>query len=267
MNNVCICLGKRANLPFIPKFSEFSLYSIEELCYYFMERSYVIDEDIVCRELVDWIGQELGLTELASELDFNLRKRVSASIFVFIILEYCGIYSQEAVKKTERIIREQSLLPFFERWKKRADYHYQMGKFSQAIQIYFYLLQDLPEEETQKKSILYYNIASIYAMDFAFEKACEYYEKSFELQPDTQTRVAFLLAKRMSMDDFHFGGYMREHPQWEQEFTRVNQSMYLVNQKWENSRTKEILTHVSEHTEDRKELIRNLKKDFRRQTM
>ena len=41
------------------------MYSIEELCYYFMERVHLLDDSVVSEELVNWIRHECGLTELA----------------------------------------------------------------------------------------------------------------------------------------------------------------------------------------------------------
>ena len=46
MNNVCLCTGNYAKNPFYLKFSDISLYSIEELCYYFMERVHLLDDSV-----------------------------------------------------------------------------------------------------------------------------------------------------------------------------------------------------------------------------
>ena len=82
MNNVCLCIGNYAKNPFYIKISDISLYSVEELCYYFMERVHLLDDSIVSADLVNWIRRECGLTELADELDVYVRKRVSVAAFV-----------------------------------------------------------------------------------------------------------------------------------------------------------------------------------------
>ena len=55
MNNVCLCVGNYAKTPYYVKISDISLYSIEELCYYFMDKVYLLDDSIVSAELVRWV--------------------------------------------------------------------------------------------------------------------------------------------------------------------------------------------------------------------
>lgn len=264
MNNVCMCIGKRATSPYRPKFSEFSLYSIEELCYYFIERSYVIHEDLVSHELVDWIKEECDLPDLAAQLEEDVKKKVSPVIVVSTILEYTHIYSDETVKKTEHILREQASLRPYDRWKNRADYYYQMGRFRQAMDIYFYLLEKLSEDEAEKRAVLYFDIASVLALEFDYEKACSYYEKSFELLPERQTLISMLMAKKMGLNDYNYGAYRRENPDWEKEFLEVDSRLNGANAKWQESRTKEILDCFCNSREEKTALIKNLKKDYRR---
>lgn len=266
MNNVNICVGRRASNPFTPKFSEFSLYSIEELCYYFIERCYVIHEEVICVELVDWIRDECGLKELALKIESDVRKKLSPAVIVPEILEYVGAYDEDTIRKVEKILREQANLRPLQRWKKRADYYYQMGRFRQAFEIYFYCLKNLSEDDTEDKAILYYDLASIFALDFDYTKACEYYEKSYGLRPQRQTRVAFILAKKMQLNDYSFGAFMRENPQWKDEFEEASVRFENIKNQWEESHTKEVYEKVCKDFNGKKELIKNLKKDYRRQT-
>ena len=117
MNNVCLCIGNYAKNPFYLKFSDISLYSIEELCYYFMERVHLVDDSIVSAELVNWIRYECGLVELADELDVYVRKHVSAAAFVSTIFEWTGMYDERIVKQIDRTLKEQSGLTAIERYK------------------------------------------------------------------------------------------------------------------------------------------------------
>ena len=259
-----MCIGKRATVPYQPKFSEFSLYSIEELCYYFIERSYVIHEDLVSMELVDWIRDECQLPDLANLLTPDVKKKVTPAIIVTTILEYTRIYNDETIKKTQRILKELSSLRPFERWKQRADYYYQMGRFRQAMDIYFYLLENLSEDESDTKAVLFFDIASILALQFDYERACVYYEKSYAIVPQRQTLIAMLMAKKMGLNDYNYGIYRRENPQWEEEFLNVEERISQADAKWQESRTKQILDNLCNSREEKTALIKNLKKDYRR---
>ena len=151
MNNVCLCIGNYARNPFYIKFSDISLYSIEELCYYFMERVHLLDDSIVSAELVNWIRHECGLPELADELDVYVRKRMSVASFVSTIFERTGMYDSSTVKQVDRILKEQSNLTTIEKYKKRAEYLYQQGRFRQALAIYSELVAYIPSGDSAGK--------------------------------------------------------------------------------------------------------------------
>ena len=108
MNNVYLCVGNYAKKPFYVNFSDISLYSIEELCYYFIDRIYLLDYDMMNQQLVDWIRTECGMTKLADELDVYVRKHVSVAAFVTTILESTGLYDENTIRKVDRVLKEQA---------------------------------------------------------------------------------------------------------------------------------------------------------------
>ena len=198
MNNVCLCVGNYAKTPYYVKISDISLYSIEELCYYFMDKVYLLDDSIVSAELVRWIKLECGLTELAEELEIFVRKRMSAASFVTTILERTNMYDESTIKRIEQILKEQANLSSTDRYRKQAEYLYKQGRYRQALIIYSELLDYLPKRDNLARAQLYYNIATIYAMDFAYNKAADFYYESYRLYPDRQARLAYILACRRS---------------------------------------------------------------------
>lgn len=275
MNNVCLCVGKYAQNPFYVKFLDISLYSMEELCYYFLERVHMLDDAVVSADLVRWIRIECGLPELADELDVYVRKHMSVSAFVTTILEKTGIYDANTVKKVEHILKEQSSLTMAQRYKKRAEYLYQQGRFRQALAIYSDLAEHIPSADTAELALIYYNMASIYAMDFAYEEAAGFYYQSYQIKPDAETRVAYILAKKMALSDYAFGSFRRENPSWEEDFLRADALFAAAREKWDNSKEKALATELLELKSSvwrescRKrmgELLEQLKKDYRRQT-
>ncbi len=275
MNNVCLCVGNYAGTPFYVKFLDVSLYSMEELCYYFMDKVYLLDDSIVDPELVNWIRKECGLPELAEELEVYVRKRVSAATFVSTILERVGMYDENTIRKIERILKEQSSLTMIERYKRQAEYFYRQGRFRQAFVIYSELLEYIPERDNVGRALMYYNMASIYAMDFAYVQAADYYYESHLLYPDKKTRLAYILACRRYMTDYAYGAFKRENPDWEKEFAQVEELCAQVEERWQTSKERRLL---SEWLDDKRkgsmeayyrkagELIGQLKKDYKKQT-
>lgn len=275
MNNVCLCTGNYAKNPFYVKISDISLYSIEELCYYFMEKAYLLDDSIVSAELVNWIRHECGLTELADELDVYVRKRVSAAAFVSTILERTGMYDDNTIRQIDRILKEQSSLTTIEKYKKRAEYLYQQGRFRQALAIYRELVDYIPARDSAGRALLYYNMASIYAMDFAYRQAADLYYEAYLLHPDKQTRRAYILANKKALTDYAYGTFKRDNPDWEDDFIRVDQLCAQADAKWLDSRERQLVTELANlklsgqmemYYQQSQTLIKQLKKDYKRQT-
>ena len=270
MNNVYLCIGKYAKKPFYVNLSDIYLYSIEELCYYFIDKIFFFDYDIVNQELVDWIRTECGMQELADELDVYIRKHVSAAAFVTTILEKTAIYDENIIRKVDRILKEQAELSQFERLKKRAEYFYQTGKFRQSLLIYTELLAQTPKQDTEIRAMLLYNMASVYAMNFEFALAADYYFESYRLVETKQTRQAYILANRKAMTDFSYGSFKREHAGWQEDFEEVEKSILEAEEAWMESKQKNLLEGWKERVsyyQENGDLMQKLKEDYRRQTM
>ena len=275
MNNVCLCTGNYAKNPFYLKFSDISLYSIEELCYYFMERVHLLDDSVVSAELVNWIRHECGLTELADELEGYVRKHVSVAAFVSTVFERTGMYDSSTIRQVDRILKEQSSLTTIERYKKRAEYLYQQGRFRQALSIYRELVEYIPSRDSAGRALLYYNMASVYAMDFAYKQAANLYYEAYLLHPDRQTRYAYILANKKALTDYAYGAFKRENPNWEEDFLKVEELCIQTDTKWQSSGERQRLIdlialkesgQMEAYYQQSQELIGELKKDYKRQT-
>lgn len=275
MNNVCLCVGNYATNPFYIKLSDISIYSVEELCYYFMDKAFIIDDSIVCDELVDWIRNECGLAELADELADYPRKHASVAAFVSVIYEYTGMYDENTRLRIDQILKGNADLTPVEKYQKRAQYLYEQGRFREALMIYRELIDYVPSRDTAEKAKLYYNMASIYAMDFAYSIAAEYYYESYLLKPDRQTRRSYILANMLAMTDYAYGAFKRENPEWEQDFEDVEKMYFDTLDKWQTSNEKQYLEELGKlkdngdmetYTAKAKNLISKLKKDYKRQT-
>lgn len=275
MSNVYLCTGKRTKNPFYIKFSDFSLYSIEELCYYFIERIYVTNDELKSQELSDWIRNECGLPELSDILDEYLKKGISLPTFVSTILEYVGLYDITTVKKVEQVLKDQETLSPFEKSKQMADYYFQTGRFRQAMGLYTAMLEHTGKQETSKKATLCYDIAAVYAMDFCYEEAARFYKQSYDLQSSPRTRRGYILASRMALSDFEYGEFKRQHSSWGDDFETVEDMYSTAAREWQQSRAKGMLEDIYEHRQKgeveefykgQAQFIGRLKGDYRRQT-
>lgn len=265
MNNVYLCVGNYANSPFYLEISDIYVYSMEELCYYLIDKIHLIDSDLVNHRLTEWIRTECGLKELADELDIFLRKRLSLAAFVTTILEKTEIYDEQIIRRVDRILKEQAVLTPFERKKKRAEHYFATGRFAQAGRIYQELLLQCGEDE-RLKAILYHNLASVCAMDFAYGQAANYYLEAYRLSGERQIRQAYIQAKRMELTDYDYGEFMRENSDWEEDFVTVAKLWETTDSDWCTSGEMGILAKWKDRGSEPK-IMKALKDDYRRQTV
>ncbi|MDE6739950.1 MAG: hypothetical protein K2K07_12750, partial [Lachnospiraceae bacterium] len=98
-----------------------NLYSVEELCYLFVEKAELLDRDVMRRDLIQWLDEQCGLSQLAHTLYSLMNQNGSVSAFAGTILEYVGLYPAEVIEQTEQTIRSNEGLNPYERGKAKAD--------------------------------------------------------------------------------------------------------------------------------------------------
>lgn len=86
--------------------------------------------------------------------------------------------------------------------------------------------------------------------------------------------MSYILANRMSMSDFDYGVFMREHEEWKQYFEEADNLIMRANQAWDESKEKkkfkELIQYkdngqTNEYYKKTGELLKSLKEDYRRQ--
>ena len=112
-------------------------------------------------------------------------------------------------------------------------------------------------------------------MDFAYKQAADFYYEAYLLHPDRQTRYAYILANKKALTDYAYGAFKRDNPDWEEDFLKIEQLCAQTDEKWQASREKQLVTDLEELKKNgqpgdyyrrQQELIRQLKKDYKRQT-
>lgn len=218
MGQAMLCVGKVADTPYYLDKMDVHIYSLEELCFCIGEKTFLVDEDIVCRELVDWLGNECGLEKLAISLYGYVSKRVSASAFAAAILEYAGYYPPEEVRKLENFLKKNADLDESERRKVMADYLVEAGRFEAAINQYRKFLEEdgnaakKPEgKEAETAARLWHNMGTAYAGQFLFAEAAECFEQAFALAGFEKSRLHYLAAKRLLLKEKDYIAFVAAH--------------------------------------------------------
>ena len=92
MGRVYLCLGQNAELPYYFEKAKVHIWNIEELCYFIRENAWIMESELLTKELIDWVAQQCGLPKLAVLLNDSLKEEdcvtafAACSVFVYRIL-------------------------------------------------------------------------------------------------------------------------------------------------------------------------------------
>lgn len=101
-----LCVGEYCENAYNVEGLDIRVYSMEELCYCLKENAFLLDLSIMNDKLVDWIGEECKVWELAKQLYPMVHKQGSLSVFVVTILQYVGMYDPEEILQVEQVLKQ-----------------------------------------------------------------------------------------------------------------------------------------------------------------
>ena len=64
MGNLLLCNQQIAAMPYYMEGISVNLYSMEELCYFIANNTYLLEREFMCEDLCTWIEKELKMVEL-----------------------------------------------------------------------------------------------------------------------------------------------------------------------------------------------------------
>lgn len=206
--------GRRAEKPYYMERFYVNLYSVEELCFLFVDRAELLDGDIVQREMIRWLDEECGLGELAHELDALLNRKGSTAAYVGAVLEYVNIYPEDVIRRTEEIVRDNEGLSPYERQKAKADYLLGEKRYLAALQQYQNLCHTVPGSEKLLLAKLYHNMGTACAAMFLYGQAAEWFRKAYETDGKREGLAMYLAALRMGQQENAYIDYIAQHPEY-----------------------------------------------------
>ena len=206
--------GRRAENPYYVERFYVNLYSVEELCFLFVDRAELLDGEIIQREMVRWLDEECGLGDLAHELDALLNRKGSTAAYVGAILEYVNIYPPDVIQRTEEIVRSNEGLSPYERQKAKADFLLGEKRYLAALQQYQNLAHTVPDSEKLLLAKLYHNMGVASAAMFLYGQAAEWLQKAYETDGKREGLTMYLAALRMGQQENAYIDYIAKHPEY-----------------------------------------------------
>ena len=205
MSDLYLSIGALSTTPYYLSGLGLNIYSMDELCFYLVRDSYILDSDLVDIKLCDYIENQMQLPSIAEKLRELIEKNAAVGEMVTTILEHTGYCDEDEIRKIRQILVDNASLSFAHKRKMRGDNLVMAGKYARAIEEYQYVLSNMEkDEDPELQSAIYHNIASAYAQMFLFDKVAEYYKLAYETDGNQESLILYLAAMRMRMkgDDF-----------------------------------------------------------------
>lgn len=272
MSKILLCVGKYARQPYYVKSACMKVYCVEELCYLFVSNPFVIDSEIMDRELAEWLDRECGLTQLSHQLLTLFHRGSQASIFVNTVLDYVNYCTPRERKKIEEVLQSNAGLSDYERRKKQGDYLLNYKKYRLALAEYDSLCRELPETESALKPSLYHNMAVCYTGFFMFESAAKYFKRAYDMSRREESGIQYLLARRLSMREDAYVAFIAEHGEYHELSLKVEKLLTAAGGEFEASEENRMLSalkiykdegNVASYYDEIDRVIGRLKDEYR----
>ena len=143
MGRVYLCLGQNAELPYYFEKAKVHIWNIEELCYFIRENAWIMEPELLTKELIDWVAQQCGLPKLAVLLNDSLKEEDCVTAFAACLFSYTGYCPQEQALQVQKILQTNAGNNETDRAKARGDYFLESGKYFRALQEYEPLMKQL----------------------------------------------------------------------------------------------------------------------------
>lgn len=216
-----ICVGDYAKTPYVIEELDLRVYSMEELCYCLRENAFLLDISLMKDGLVNWIGKECGLSQLAHILHPMIHKQGSLSAFVLAIMEYTGLYDGNVLGQVEQVLKKGSGLSNIERRKSQVDFLIGKKKYVAAIRGYDDLLDRWQEDERKGRRVpgsktyadILHNKGVALCGMMRYEEGFRCFKEAYTVCQEAVYLRAMLIAQRMQLNDKEYVAFTQQYPE------------------------------------------------------
>lgn len=199
MGKLILCSGKLASRPYHFSLSNTNVYTIEEMCYYIYNNIYAIHDELYQRELVDWLLNEVEMTEIAYKLDDLIIKNHSLKDIVVSILCSADYYDEKEIKHLIKIMDQIDHLSLIRKNIIKADNYLRYKRYANARRLYEQIIKDkeaitlTPEEYGDIK----HNLATIYLHTVSYKEAAKVFLEAYNSNRKNGSLESYLYALKL----------------------------------------------------------------------
>ncbi len=236
-----LCVGEYCENPYNIESLELKVYCMEELSYCLKENAFLLDLSLMNDKLVDWIGEECRVRDLAKQLYPMVHKQGSLSVFVVTILQYVGMYDPEEISQVEQVLKQGAGLSNMEKRKSQIDYMVEKRKYAAAIRGYDLLLETWSNLEKEGKELpagkvraaILHNKGVALTGLMLYDKAAYYFREAWQTDPDREHLDAYLAAKRMELPEDEYVAFAAQNPENYTESLELEKRIEQFEREWE----------------------------------
>lgn len=232
MGRSILTTGRIADRPYRLKVIDRNVYTVEELCYSVGQCASFLDEDFMDHELLMWLENACGMTELAGQLRSLLHGRCAVEDFASVLLLYVGYQSMEEIEEIRKSISNGKGLEPFQRRLSEARFSASRGHIAQAMELMDTILAELPELEREMRGRIWAEKGLLYAQGFRYSEAADCYKKAWQLSGQRQNCIKYLAALRFSVPEADYQDYLAEHPELSDAATELEVKAMKAGKEW-----------------------------------
>ena len=181
MGGLILC-KKKAEIPLYVELSDISIYSMEELCYYLYHNIYAIDGSFFDEAFFEFL-KHMGEQALIQRLNTDILSGKNYLNLVSDIIYSVDYYSEEEKEKINYELMEIMKRTPAENRKARADILRERGKYTEALQEYYVVIEDEKLGATDRNlAESWNNIGVLKTQAFRYAEAVRCFERAMDIQ-------------------------------------------------------------------------------------
>ncbi len=213
MSKLILCSGERTKRPYVIASTGTRIYSIEELCYYLSKHVYMIEEEMLCEDLFDWIGSELKLRSRAQKLKQLKRQNSDIKTIVTVILCSADYFTENEIKGMLKTLDDVIGMPLIRRNFIKANSCLKNQKYLEAAAEYERIINSSEATELTPKEYgnIYHNLAVAKVHISGLKEASRLFLQAYERNHNEVSLRQYLYTLKLCNHDAAYQGKTEEY--------------------------------------------------------
>ncbi|HWT74393.1 MAG TPA: hypothetical protein VN258_06705 [Mobilitalea sp.] len=213
MGKLILSSGERTNRPYCFNSVGIRVYSIEELCYYLFHHVYMIEEDMLCEELFDWIEAELKLPDRANKLKQLKKQKADLKMIVTVILCSSDYFTEVEIKGMLKQLDAVIGMPQVKRSCLKANNCLKNGQHREAAAEYERIInsKEAVELTPEEYGDIYHNLAVAKAHMSGLRDASRLFYQAYERNHREESLKQYLYSLRLCNNDTEYSQKLEEY--------------------------------------------------------